>query len=72
MCKVHVTTWIHSRHHAAYETLLEYIQRFTNLVIQAICTDPTTVTCQVTLVLFIKHLFNKETKTGGRSKNNPN
>ena len=40
----------------------EYIERFTDLGIQAISRSPTVVICQVTVVLFLMHLFNKEIK----------
>ena len=46
--KEHAATQIHSRLQAANETLQEYMQRFTDLVIQATGADPTSVTCQVT------------------------
>ena len=52
----------HSRPQAAKETLQEYIQRFTDFMICATCVDPTSVTCQVTIILFIRQLFNKEIK----------
>ena len=42
------------------ETLQEYIQRFIDLAIQATGTGPTAVTCQVTILLFIRQLFHKE------------
>ena len=55
-------TQIHSWPQAANETLQEYIQRLTNLVIHATGADPSSVTYQVTIILFIKHLFSKEIK----------
>ena len=58
---------IHSKAHTANGTLQEYTQRFTDLVIHAMDADPTTVTCQVTVILFIRHLFNK--KEVGGTKN---
>ena len=58
--KVHTATQIHSRPQAAKETLQEYIQRITNLVIHATAAAPTSVTCKVTTILFIRHLFNEE------------
>ena len=58
---MHAATKINSRPQAGNETLQEYIQRLTDLVIQAADTDPTAVTCQVT-IMFIRHLFNKEIK----------
>ena len=60
--KVHVATQIHSRPKTANETLQEYIQRLTDLIIHATSTDPTSVTCQVTIILFIRHLFKREIK----------
>ena len=51
--KVHTTTEIHSQHQAADETLQECIQIFTDLVIHTRGADPTSVTCQVTFILFI-------------------
>ena len=41
------------RPRASNEALQEYIQRCMDLVIQATGTDPTTVTCQMTIVLII-------------------
>ena len=58
--KMHAATWIHSCLQSANKTLLEHVQRFTDLVVHTTGTDPTPVTCQVTIVLFIRHLFNKE------------
>ena len=58
--KVHAVTQIHSRLQAANETLLDYIQQLTDLVIHATGVDPTSVICQVTIIHFIRHLFNKE------------
>ena len=55
---MHTATRIYSRYQAANETMQEYIQRFTDLVPHG--TDPTVVTCKVTIVLSIRHLFNKE------------
>ena len=60
--QMHAATQIHSRPQGENEMLQEYIQRFTDLVIQATGTDPTTMICQVTLALFIRHPFNKEIK----------
>ena len=60
--KVYATTQIHYRVQAANETLLVYIQRFTDLVIHATGAHPTSVMCQVTIIPFIRHLFNKEIK----------
>ena len=57
---MHAAIRIHSRPHAVNETLQEYIQRVTDLVIHTTGTDPTVVICQVIIVLFIRHLFNKE------------
>ena len=57
---MHVTTRIHSRPQPPNKTLKENIQRFTYLLIQASHTDPIAVTCQVTIILIIKHLFNEE------------
>ena len=58
--KIYVTTRIRSRTQAANETLQEYKQGFTDFVIQTTTMDPTAVTCQVTILLFSRHLFNKE------------
>ena len=58
---MHVDTQIHSRPHAAIDTLQEYIQRFTDLVIHATVASYTSVPCQVN-ILFNRHLFNKEIK----------
>ena len=60
--KVHAATQIYFRPQAANETLQEYIQRYTDLVIHATGADLTSVTCQVTIILFIRHFFNKEIK----------
>ena len=59
---MHAATRIHLCPYATIEALQEYIQRFTDLVIQATGTDLTAMTCQVTTDLFIRHLFNKEIK----------
>ena len=56
--KMHAATQILSRPQARNEN----IHRFTNWVIQATGTDPTAVACQVTIVLFIRCLLNKEIK----------
>ena len=53
-------TKIHCRPQAVEETLQRYIQRFTDLVIQVMGTNSIAVTCWVTTVLFIRHLFNNE------------
>ena len=53
--KIYAAIW-----NAANETLQEYIQKFTDLVIHAAGTGPTAVTCQVIIVLFIRHLPKKE------------
>ena len=45
--------------------LQEYIQRFIGLIIDATGTHPTSVTCQVTIVVFIRHLLNKGIKRQG-------
>ena len=50
---MHVATRIHSQPPAANVTLQEFIQRFTDLLIQATGTDPNAVTCQVTVILLI-------------------
>ena len=55
---MHVAIRIHSRSQTTNETLQEYIQIFTDFVILTTGTDPTTVTCQVTTIIFIRHLFN--------------
>ena len=60
--KVHAATQIHSRPQAANELLQEYIPRFTDLVIHSTGTEPTSGTCQVTIILCIRHLFDKEIK----------
>ena len=57
--KMHAATRIHSRPQVASETPQEYIQRFTDLVLQAVGTNSTPVTCQVAIILLIRH-FNKE------------
>ena len=57
---VHAATQIHSRPQIANETLQGYIKRFTDLVIHATGADSTLVTSQVTIILFIRHLLNKE------------
>ena len=57
---MHAANGIYSQPKATKETLQEYIQTFTDLVFEANGTDPTAVTCQVTVILFIQHLFNKE------------
>ena len=62
VAKVHAATRIHPRSQSPNRMFWECVQRFTDFVIQATCTDPTPVTCQVTIVLFIWHLFNKEMK----------
>ena len=67
--KIHAATQINSRPPTSHETLQEYIQRFTDLVMNATGTDPTTVTCKVTTVLFIRHPLNKEANYW--SKNHP-
>ena len=53
---------MHSQAQAANETVQEYIPRCSDLVIHTTGTDPTVVTCQVTIVLFIRYLFNKKIK----------
>ena len=55
-------TGIHCRPQATNETKQENIQRFDDLVIQAIDTDPTAVTCLIAIILFIRYIFNKEIK----------
>ena len=60
--KMYAATHIHSMPQAANETLQENIQRFTYLLIQTTVTNPTTAVFQVTIILFIRHLFNKEIK----------
>ena len=60
--KMHAATRIHFRPQVSKVTLKEYIQRFSDLIIQAMGTHLTAVPCQVTIVLFIRHLFNKEIK----------
>ena len=55
---MHVAIRIHSRPQTTNETLQECIQRFTDLAIQNKGADPSRVTCQVTIKLFIRHLFN--------------
>ena len=50
----------HSRLQSANETLKENIQQFTALVMHITGEDSTSVTCQIIIVLFIRHLFNKE------------
>ena len=58
--KMCAATRICSRPQVVNETLQEYIQGFTDFVIQTKGTYPTAVTCQVTIVLFIRHVFDKE------------
>ena len=36
--------------------------QFTDLVIHVTCSEPTSVTCQVPIILFITQVFNKEIK----------
>ena len=60
--KMHAATRINSGPRTANETLQEYIQIFADFVIQVMGTDPTALTFQVTIVLFIRHLLNKEMK----------
>ena len=60
--QVQVPTQIHFRPQAANEALQEYIQRLTDLVMHATYADLTSVMCQVTIIFFIRHLFNKEIK----------
>ena len=57
--KMHASTRIHSQTHAANETLQEYIQGLTGLVIQATDPDPAAVTCQVMAFIFINKLSSK-------------
>ena len=57
---MYAATRIYSRCQAGNDSLQEYIQKCTNLVIQTTGIDPTTVICQVTIVLFIWHLYDKE------------
>ena len=57
--KMYAYTRILSRPQAANENLQDYTHKFTDLVNHATGTDPAAVTCQVTTVLFIRHLFNK-------------
>ena len=44
------------------KTFEDYIQRFTDLVIHTTGTDSTSVPCQVTIILYIRHLFMKKIK----------
>ena len=60
--QMHVATQINSIPQEVNETLWKYIQRFTDLVIQATGTYPIAVICQVTIVLFIRHLLIKKLK----------
>ena len=60
--KIHVTTRIYFRPKAANKTFQEFVQRFSDLVIQATGTDPTAITSPVTIVLFIRCISNKEIK----------
>ena len=59
--KLHAANF-HSRPWTSNETLQEYIIRITDLVIHVTDAYPTSVNCQVTIILFIRHLFNKEIK----------
>ena len=60
--KMHAASRIYSKSQAADETLQEYIERFTDLVIQAKGADRTAITCQLISVLFITYLFNNNIK----------
>ena len=62
LTNMHAISITHIRHQSSNETMQEYLQRFTDLVIQATGTDPTTVTYHGTFILFIQHTFNKEIK----------
>ena len=62
MASKHAATEIHSRTQTANETLQKYIQSFTDLAIHVTGADPTSVTYQVTSILFIRYLFNCEIK----------
>ena len=44
------------------DTLQEYIQSITDMVIHATGTYPTAVTCQLTIVIFLRHSFNDRIK----------
>ena len=55
--KMHAATRILSRPQATNKTLQEYTQRFTDLVIKAMGTDPTVGTCLGTTVLHIRHFL---------------
>ena len=60
--KVHAATQIYSRPQTADDILKEHILQFTDLIIHATGTDLTSLTCHITIILFIRHLFNKEIK----------
>ena len=53
--KLHAVTQIYSRPQSTNEALQEYIQRFTDVVIHETGTEPTSVTCQVIIALFMTH-----------------
>ena len=55
--QVHAAIQMYSRLQVANGTLQEYIQRFTDLVIHATGAEPTLVTCQVTIILFVRQFF---------------
>ena len=59
--KVHAAPQIQSRPQTANGTLQKYIQRLTNLIIHTTDANPISVTCKVTIILFIRHL-NKDIK----------
>ena len=60
--KMPAASRIHLCLQAANETLQEHSQRFTDLVSQVTGPDLTVVIYQVTIVLFSRHLLNKETQ----------
>ena len=57
---MHASSRSHSRPQTSNKILQQYIQRFTDLIIQETGTGATVVICQGRVGLFIKHLFNKE------------
>ena len=60
--QMHVATKNHSTPESASETLQKYIHQFIDLVTLATGQDPTSITCQVIIVSFIRQCFNKEIK----------
>ena len=59
---MHGATRSHSGPQAGSDTLQEYIKRIMDLKIQATVSHPIAITCWVTIMLLIRHLFHKEIK----------